>query len=96
MVLQGWSPILLFLVGAGISHNPVEFAKMVNRINQLDMNILLMDYDMERKFGKRQRIDIWWRGSGQNGNLSLQLVKFLWSDEKWQNAQSATYHRKPD
>jgi amino acid transporter len=83
----GMEPNTVFLGWGGNSQNPKDFARLVNRINQLDMNILLMDYDMERKFGKRQRIDIWWRGSGQNGNLSLQLVKFLWSDERWSQAQ---------
>ena len=45
-----------------------------------------MDYDNKRGFGKYNQIDVWWRGGGQNGNFSLQLVKFILQSEAWNNA----------
>lgn len=83
----GIEPNTVLLEWASNSKNPVEFTALIKKINQLDMNILVMDYDPIHKFGNRQRIDIWWRGSGQNGNLSLQLLKFLLLDERWSNAK---------
>ncbi|MCF6184425.1 MAG: hypothetical protein L3J56_07335, partial [Bacteroidales bacterium] len=69
------------------SKNPVRFSQMIKRINELDVNLLLMDYDKRYGFGKYKTIDIWWRGSGNNGNLALHLMKFLWASENWKNAK---------
>jgi amino acid transporter len=77
-VLMGW---------AGRTSNAVRYAKMIKYIIGLDLNILLMDYDAEKGFGKRKQIDIWWRGSGNNGNLAINLVKFLWLSEGWKESR---------
>ncbi len=69
------------------SKNPVRFSEMIKRINELDVNLLLMDYDKRFGFGKYKTIDIWWRGSGNNGNLALNLIKFLRVSENWSNAK---------
>ncbi len=77
-VLMGWSRK---------STDLANFAHLVKHIIDLDLNILLMDYDTERGFGKRKTIDIWWRGSGNNGNLAINLVKFLWLSEGWKESR---------
>ena len=77
-VLMGWSRKRTDMV---------KFARLINHIVDLDLNILLMDYDIERGFGKRNTIDIWWKGSGNNGNLAINLVKFLWLSEGWKESQ---------
>jgi len=77
-VLMGWT---------GRTSASVRFAKVVKHIIDLDLNLLLMDYDQHRGFGKRKVIDIWWRGSGNNGNLALNLVKFLWLSEGWKESK---------
>ncbi len=69
------------------SKNPVRFSQMIKRINELDVNLLLMDYDKRYGFGKYKTVDIWWRGSGNNGNLALHLIKFLWASENWHDAK---------
>jgi amino acid transporter/phosphate uptake regulator len=83
----GVEPNTVFLGWGRNSKDPKRFVKMVRNIEQLDLNVLMMDYDKERQFGDRKLIDIWWRGQGQNGNLSLQLVKFLWQSEDWEGAR---------
>ncbi|TVQ15893.1 MAG: hypothetical protein EA361_04970 [Bacteroidetes bacterium] len=77
-VLMGWSRKRTDMV---------KFARLINHIVDLDLNILLMDYDIERGFGKRNTIDIWWKGSGNNGNLAINLVKFLWLSEGWKESR---------
>ncbi|MFW5663837.1 MAG: hypothetical protein ACOCYD_02250 [bacterium] len=77
-VLMGWSRK---------STDLANFAHLIKYIIDLDLNILLMDYDMERGFGKRKTIDIWWKGSGNNGNLAINLVKFLWLSEEWKESR---------
>lgn len=69
------------------SKNPVRFSQMIKRINELDVNLLLMDYDKRFGFGNYKTVDIWWRGSGNNGNLILNLMKFLWVSENWRDAK---------
>ncbi|MCF6364716.1 MAG: hypothetical protein L3J35_00790 [Bacteroidales bacterium] len=69
------------------SKNPVRFSQMISRIQELDVNILLVDYDKRYGYGNHKTIDIWWRGSGNNGNLALNLVKFLWASEDWAGAK---------
>lgn len=68
------------------SKNPLRFSEMIRRINELDVNLLLMDYDKRYGFRKYKTIDIWWRGSGNNGNLALNLVKFLKASDNWEDA----------
>jgi amino acid transporter len=76
-VLMGWTRNM---------KEGVRFVKMIKRIIDLDMNLLLLDYDTRRGFGDRNVIDIWWQGSGNNGNLALNLVKFLWLSEGWKDS----------
>jgi hypothetical protein len=66
--------------------DPKRFSKMVRRLTQLDMNVVLLDYDKRVGWGKKQSIDIWWRGGGHNGNLALTLAKFIVLDDEWADA----------
>jgi len=65
-----------------------RFYQLLKNIQKLDLNIVMMDYDQERGFGKKKQIDVWWRGGGQNGNLSLQLVKFILQSDAWNHANT--------
>ncbi len=69
------------------SKNPMRFSQMIQRIYELDVNILLIDWDKRYGFGNYKTVDIWWRGSGNNGNLALHLMRFLWSSENWKDAK---------
>jgi len=69
------------------SQDPVRFAKMIRTLGELDLNILMMDYDKYQGFGKREIIDVWCRGGGNNCNLVLSLVKFMWLSDNWKNAR---------
>ncbi len=77
-VLMGW---------ARQSSKPKRFTDMLNRLSDLDVNVLMIDYDRRFGYGKYKTIDIWWRGSGHHGNLSLSLMKFLWSSDEWRDAK---------
>jgi amino acid transporter len=82
----GVEPNTVFLGWARNSENPKRYIQMIRNIQQLNLNIVMMDYDNERGFGNYKQIDVWWRGGGQNGNFSLQLVKFILQSEQWNNA----------
>ena len=72
-----------------------RFAKLLKHLIQLDLNVLLMDYDQKKGFGKRNTIDIWWRGSGNNGNLAIHLVKFLWLSDQWKDSKTRLMIENP-
>ncbi|MCK5846839.1 MAG: amino acid permease [Bacteroidales bacterium] len=83
----GVEPNTIFMGWARNTEDPIRFAQLLRNIYTLDQNIVLMDYDHKLKYGDKKQIDIWWRGKGQNGNLSLQLTKFLHENEEWSKAK---------
>jgi len=83
----GVEPNTVFLGWGKNTDNPERFGKMLRNIFRLDLNVVMMDYDKRVGFGDKSQIDVWWRGQGQNGNLALQLVKFLRESEDWSKAK---------
>ena len=65
---------------------PLQFANLTQSLIDLDYNVLYMDYDEERGFGKYETIDLWWRGVSNNVILTIRLVKFLLASQRWANA----------
>ncbi len=68
------------------SQNPKRFAKLTQTLIDLDYNVIYVDYDRKRGFGKYANIDVWWRGISNNVTLMMKLVKLLINSEKWRNA----------
>lgn len=66
--------------------DPIGFAKLIRHLGELDMNIVMLDYNQEKGFGNYAQIDVWWRGGSNNGNLVLSLIKFMHVSYKWRNA----------
>jgi len=77
-VLMGWGRN---------SDAPKQFVRMVNRLINLNLNVVLLDYDKERGFGNYSTIDVWWRGGSNNGNFVLALIKFIHTTYEWRNAR---------
>lgn len=84
---SGVEPNIIMMGWARHSNDPVHFSQLVSRLSSLDMNVVLLDYDKKRGWGKKQSIDIWWRGGGHNGNLALSLTKFITLSDDWANAK---------
>jgi hypothetical protein len=77
-VLMGW---------ARQSQEPKRFAQMIKNLSDLDLNIVMIDYDKERGFGNYKQIDVWCRGGGNNCSFVLSLVRFIWLSDNWKNAK---------
>lgn len=84
---SGVEPNTIMLGWARQTEKPKRFSQMVARLLKLDMNVVLLDYDKRVGWGKKQSIDIWWRGGGHNGNLALTLTKFITLDDDWAEAK---------
>ncbi len=77
-VLMGWSHN---------TENAEKFTHMTNALHQLDYNIMFLDYDEQRGFGEKKKIDIWWRDLSQVSYLTVQLSKFLLNSKDWGGAE---------
>jgi amino acid transporter len=82
---SGVEPNTVLLGWARRSDDPVGFARLLRYLSELDLNIVLLDFDRLRGFGKFRQIDIWWRGGSNNGNLVLSSIKFLRLSYDWRN-----------
>lgn len=83
---SGMEPNTVLMGWAKQSANPEKFINLIKSLYDLDLNVLLMDYDKKLGFGNKATIDIWWRGEGLNNNLALFLSKFLMASPDWENA----------
>lgn len=83
---SGVEPNTVILGWGRKTAEPLRFARMLKYLSDLDMNIVLLDYNVDNGFGEYERIDIWWRGGSNNGNLILSLIKFIRISYEWRNA----------
>ncbi|MEM9953326.1 MAG: amino acid permease [Chloroflexota bacterium] len=53
----------------------------------LNKSVLFLNHDSEHGFGNRDRLDIWWQGSGGNEDLMLLLAYLIERHPTWRDAQ---------
>ncbi|MCP4122057.1 MAG: amino acid permease [Bacteroidetes bacterium] len=83
---SGIEPNTVLLGWAKNTSDPLEFTRMTQRLIELDYNVLYLDYDWNKKFGKHEKIDVWWRNLKNNAELTLNIVKFISASPEWENA----------
>ncbi|MFH1319586.1 MAG: hypothetical protein ABII90_02905 [Bacteroidota bacterium] len=83
----GIEPNTAFLGWLRQSKEPERFIKMIKTITDLDLNLMIMNYNNEKGFGKKKLVDIWWNGASNNCNLALSLMKFIWLSDDWREAK---------
>ena len=84
---SGIDPNTIFMGWAKHTKEPMKFAHLLKQLNKLDYNSLFLNYDDEKGFGDKKRIDIWWRGAGNNFSLAATLARFIISDDEWRDAE---------
>jgi amino acid transporter len=62
------------------------YGAMLDRLLEVDLSVLMLRFDPERGFGKRERIDVWWDGVAPTGQLMLTLAHLLTSSPSWKGA----------
>jgi len=63
-----------------------RYCQMIAQIHQAGRNVAILKENRDRGFGRRQRIDVWWRGMQANGGLMLLLAYLLRTDIDWRDA----------
>lgn len=69
------------------SDEPTRFAQLTTKLCELDYNVLYLDYDKQRGFGRKNSIDIWWNDFSNTTELTLNLAKFMSSSLDWRHSQ---------
>ncbi len=64
-----------------------RFVGLIKDTVKQDFNLVMLHFDPERAWGKRERVDIWWKPQQGNVALSLALMRFLTRFEQWQGAK---------
>lgn len=83
---SGIEPNTVFLGRARSLTNAEKFASLIRNLESMDYNVLMLDYNKEHGFGKKQNVDIWWSGHGNNLSFALSLVRFLQTSLQWSEA----------
>ncbi|MFT5822935.1 MAG: amino acid transporter [Crocinitomix sp.] len=83
---SGIEPNTVLMNWPGQTKDPVWFKDMTAKLISLDYNVLYLDYDERWGFRKKEKIDLWWRGVGNNAELMLSLAKFITSSPDWSHA----------
>ncbi|MBC8314210.1 MAG: amino acid permease, partial [Bacteroidetes bacterium] len=84
---SGFEPNSVLLGWGRHTRDPERFVEMLNNLYNLDLNVLLLDYDKRAGFGKFGTIDIWWKDISNQGNLALALSKLLLLSNSWESAR---------
>ncbi|NQV02123.1 MAG: hypothetical protein HQ542_05735, partial [Bacteroidia bacterium] len=83
---SGFEPNTVMMGWARETQQPERFAGMLTTLYELDLNVLLLDWDKRTGFGKYKTIDIWWKDVSNQGNLALALCKLLLLSDHWDGA----------
>ncbi len=89
--IYGFSGIDPNIVMMGWAHQPEKaerFTRLLQKLMLLDYSLLLVSYKEGIGFGKKKRIDIWWRGNSNNVSLALTLLKFISVSEEWRKVKA--------
>ena len=83
----GIEPNTVVMGYARNSRDPKPFMELLQHLADGDLNILLVDYDRDRGWGRRERIDVWWRLAGSDVSFGLALIRFLGNADEWRDAE---------
>lgn len=77
-VLMGWS---------GTAQGRVMQMHLLRDLAALGKSVLFLNYCEDRGYGKQERMDVWWQGSGGNEDLMLLLTYLIERHPAWQKAE---------
>ncbi|CAN5235214.1 Na-K-Cl cotransporter [soil metagenome] len=63
-----------------------QYCEMIAQFHDLNRNVVIVRDNVEKGFGNRQRIDLWWGGLKANGGLLMILAYLLQSSRSWYNS----------
>lgn len=83
----GFEPNTILMGWPRYSKNPEKLASLLSNLKRQDYNLAFLSYDKDKGFGACKSIDFWWTGSGRCLLMSLLLLRFITSSQKWRTAK---------
>ncbi|WP_017326444.1 amino acid permease [Synechococcus sp. PCC 7336] len=86
----GIGPLVPNTVVLGANGEPdrrERYCQTIADIHWAGRSVVVLRENEARGFGRRQKIDVWWRGLQGNGALMLLLADLLRNDVAWRNAE---------
>ena len=84
--IAGLEPNIALFGWGGNSMIQREQLLMMRRMVALQKSIMFLKFDPDRGFGRKRRIDIWWRGRDRNAELMLMMAHIIRRHQDWENA----------
>jgi amino acid transporter len=76
-----------YLVGdSEVPEHRDAYCRMIARFHEGRRNVVILHYDADLRFGRREQIDVWWGGLKRNGGLMLTLAYLLQTSVDWRGA----------
>ncbi|MEM9566957.1 MAG: amino acid permease [Cyanobacteria bacterium P01_E01_bin.34] len=82
-------PNMVVMGASGDGDNLSNYCQLVSDIHLAGRSIAVLKDNPKTGFGRRRRIDVWWRGLQGNGALMLLLADLLRNNLQWRNATIA-------
>ncbi len=84
---SGFEPNTIMMGWSHDVQNADFLASILTDLKNKNLNAVLLDYDREHGFGKKESIDIWWNGKGRVFSFGISLAKFILSAPDWRDAR---------
>lgn len=82
---SGFEPNMVMMGLSRDKNNPTLLPRVINHLKKRDLSAAFLHYH-EKGFGKKERIDIWWDGTGKHLDFALSLCRFLTHNAGWRDA----------
>lgn len=86
----GIGPLVPNTILLGDSQSPERreaYCQTIANLHTAGRNVIILRDELEKGFGQRQRIDVWWGGLNANGGLMLILAYLLRTSLEWRGAE---------
>jgi len=84
--LAGLEPNTALLGWSDDPGTQVNHLDLMRELLSLRKSVMFLRYNEERGFGRKMRIDIWWRGRDRNADLMLLLAHIIRKSPDWEGA----------
>jgi amino acid transporter len=85
--LAGLEPNTALFAWSNDQATQVAQLKLMRDLLSLGKSVMFLRHEEKYGFGKKKRIDIWWRGRDRNAELMLVLAHIIQQSRQWERAE---------
>lgn len=84
---SGIDPNTIFFDLDQVMTNGKSFQQLVTKLNKLDYNLLFLKYNVNKGFGNKKYIDVYWSDFSSTAEFTISLVRLLRQSNAWRNTE---------